>query len=658
MTTGRAMGRVTSDRARRRWPGLLFAAAFAAQAAASAPTTLAAPNRIVASGDGFRLALTADGRVGNVRIGERRLGVVPGGGGFSVRRVGGMPNLLPNASFEADVDANGIPDGWVALNTPVAPVIDTTVAKAGTRSVRLGRPDLGDTGYLRTEIPVAANTAYTLSGWMQSSDVKPTAPTGISHSDLSPARVMLQAWAGAAVESTDFIYGYTDTAGWNRQFLGIKTSNLTTHVRVTMKLIRGSGTVWYDDLRFNELLQPTATAFRGQTTQSSAQRVLQHAELPAEKLTLDADYRASADRITVDATIRSSNTSDRPLQLAYTLPIDAVGWQFQRHARSSRTIEPGKRYAYDTRWHVQSMSRYPWSTVNDAESSLSIGLPLNSPRIARVDYGPLGLTITFDLGLSPSATRLGNAAKVRFVLFTSDAAWGFRASTAKYHALFPNGFIPRTDPERQGGWTQRKYLGEWADDMADFGLGLDMLALGSDQDGAENNDAHLLAPDNSEGVYTAGYNHHWGYKYKLPSPDAEPTYEEALEWLQDAANGPTGTELQRAAVARAKGAQVSTARDFNGRYVFERYGDKFLQYYLNLDPLPAAAMDSARAGHQYQVLNAIANAAAVDGTLDAHPLRLRPRACAAGARRTTTRGCTGRPPSCRSPSAGTRGWWR
>jgi hypothetical protein len=604
------MGDSTLDRLGRRWPALLLVVALALGVA---PVS-GAVNFAITSDDGVRLALGPNGTVENVKLGDRGLGMV-GDGGFSIRGVGGMPNLVPNASFEADADADGVPDGWSAVTSPTAPVLDAAVSRVGSRSVRIGRSTFGDSGYLRREVRVRANTEYTVSAWMRSAGVQPTAPPGLTYTELSPVRMMVQQFAGTKVVHTGYLFGYTDTADWNRQFLGIRTTPDTTSVRLTLRLIRGSGTIWFDEIRVSELLSSTSLPVRGAVTRVSPSQLRQHAELPGEQLTLDADFVASQDRITVDATVRSTAATDRPLQVAYTLPIDAVGWQWQRHGRRSSLIAAGQTYAYDTRWHVQAMSRYPWSTINDAASALSIGLPLDMPRVARARYGPEGLTITFDLGLSPRATLLGNAATFRFVLFASDPEWGFRASTEKYYRLYPEAFVRRTDPTREGGWVQRRYLGEWADNMADFGLGLDMLALGNDQDGAEQNDADLIPADNAEGVYTVGYNHHWGYKYRLPSRDSRPPYEQAVEWLEAQAAGPRDTASQIRTSDKARAALVSTARDYNGRLVYERYADKFLQWYLNLDPMPSKEIDSGRAGHLHQVLNSIANGEAA-GTLD------------------------------------------
>lgn len=579
-------------------------------------TNVSAGGLTIASGDGVGLTLGADATVGGLRVGTRDLGMV-GNGGFSVRNVGGMPQLLPNASFERDTDANGVPDGWARVARSVVPTIDSTVAHSGGRSVRIHLDTLGDSGYLSMDIKAKPNTDYTVSAWMRSDGVRPNAPIALTYGELSPVRVLVQQIVGTnTVRTAGTIFGYTDTADWNRQFLGIHTAPDASKIRVRVQLAHGMGTAWFDDLAVAELFRPGRVPIHGNVSTGGAGELLQHADLPAEQLTFDARYRASADRITVDGTISSTATTDRPLQVQWLLPFDAIGWSWHDNARSSHLIEAGKSYAYDTRWNTQSMSRYPWSTLSDAASSLSIGIPLSMPRIARVRYAPRGLSITFDLGLSPDATGLGNAATFRFVLFTSAPAWGFRASTAKYYALYPGSFVRRTDPAREGGWVQRKYLGVWADQMADFGLGFDMLALGSDQDGADNNDAYLLEPDNAEGIYASGYTHEWGYKYQLPSHESTPSYEEALGLLEAAAAGPTSTEKERRAADKAKGTLASAAVDYNGRLVYERYGDRFLQWYLNLDPLPAAEMDAARAGHEHQLVNAIDNAEAVDGTLD------------------------------------------
>jgi hypothetical protein len=568
---------------------------------------VAAVGLTITSGDGVGLALRADGSVAGMQLGSRQLSMV-GGGGFSFRNVGGMPNLLPNAGFESDRDGDGVPDGWTVRNSPV-PTISTTVARSGLRSVRLHRDTLGDTGLLRIDLPVKRLTEYTISAWMRSDAIQPTAPPGLTNTAKSPVRVLVQQWAGDAVLTNGYLYGYTDTAGWNRQSLGVRTLIDTTTLRLSIKLMAGRGTAWYDDLRVAELFRPASVPIRGTVTRAADGSLTQHAALPGQQLTLDARYKASSDRITIDGTIRSTSRADVPLELSYTLPFGAVGWRWADYARRSKAIVTGRSYAYDTRWHIQSMSRYPWSTLGDARSSLSIGIPMSMPRIARVRYDPKGLTISFDIGMSRHATNLGNAATFRFVLFTSDPAWGFRAATAKYYALYPDDFVRRTDPAREGGWTQRKYLGRWANRMADFGLGMDMLGL--------DTDAYLLEADNAEGIYPTAYNHQWGYKFDLATNGAIPTYQEAIRLLHARANGPRDTEEERRTADKAKAAIVSAARDYNGRLVYELYIERFLQYYENLDPIVAARIDAARAGHDFQVLSAIAQAAAVDGTLDA-----------------------------------------
>lgn len=573
----------------------------------------------VASGDGVRMAMASDGTISGMTVGSRALRTV-GPGGFSLRKVGGTPNLVPNAGMELDANSDGVPDGWIRTTTPTVPVIDHTVAHTGGRSLRLRNTVLGYSGTLRRDIAVKPLTEYSVSVWMRSDAVLPNAPSALTYSAQSPARLLVQQLAGTTIVANGYAYGYTDTADWNRQFLGIRTLSGVTAVRLTMRILQGTGTVWYDDLALTALLQPGSVPVRGSVTAASGGTLRQHAVIPGEELTLDATYSGASDRITVDGTVSSTSTRDGPLQVEFTVPIDATGWRWHDNARTSHTIEAGRSYAYDTRWHVQAMSRYPWGTVGDTSSSLSIGIPLSVPRIARVRYTPAGLTISFDLGLSPAATRLGNAATFRFVLFTSDPAWGYRAATAKYYALYPDAFVRRTDPAREGGWVQRKYLGAWADRVRDFGLGLDMLALGSDQDGADNNDAYLLAADNADGVYTTGYNHHWGYKLELGSRDHRPTYEQAVGLLQTQAAGATVTEPQQRAVDIAKATLASTARDYNGRYAFERYdakqGQTYLQWYEDLDPLSAADVDWETVSKWYQVDRAIANAAAVGGRLD------------------------------------------
>jgi hypothetical protein len=596
-----------------RWPAVAGLLAIVATLLPG-PGAAAGTGLSVESGDGIGLTVGVDGSVRGVRVGDRALPAV-GHGGFSVRKVGGTPNLVPNAGLERDLDGNGVPDGWRLVGFGAVPAIDSTMAHGGTRSVRIQTAQIADSAELRIDIPVKAETVYSLRAWIRTDSLLPTAPPAQSSDHLSAARVVVTQAAGHVQTWVNNIFGYTNTADWHRRSLGVRTLPGTTSIGIALRIRDGKGTVWFDDLVLRELLAPTATPIRGAVTETAPDELDQQAALPGG-LDFQATYRGSADRITIDARISSTTAADRPLEVSYTLPINAVGWSWDDYARRSRTIRAGLRYSYETEWNVQSMSRYPWNTIHDRRSAVSMGVPLAMPRVERVRYDSDGLTISFDLGLSPRATTLGPVATFRIVLFTSDPAWGFRSATEHYYAMQPEAFVHRTDPVREGGWTVRYGLGPWSDRMAEMGMGLDSVPLGVDSGGGQSSFPSVLAADNADATYGNAYNHQWGYKQLLATPGVIPTYPEAVASLEAEAAGPTGTFQEQRLVDLAKATLASGARDENRRLVYETYVDRYLQWYEDLDPLPASADDWPTATGTYEVDTALVAAAGAGAQLD------------------------------------------
>ena len=453
------------------------------------------------------------GGVRGLAIGGRTLPLV-GPGGFSVRDAGVMPDLLPNEGFELDADGNGVPDGWSRAGSgPSATLVDDQ-AHSGERSVQLQRTTHGDTQELRATVPVEPDTVYTVSAWFRTNSITPTSPPAPTPGHAPPARVIVRQLAGATVLDTEILHAYTDTAWWHQRSVGVRTLPATTSISVALKLQRGMGTVWIDDLALRRLLEPTSRRILGSVTSTGSGRLRQTATT-TDGLDLDATFTASADRVTVDGELSSTSAADRAVELSFTLPFDAVGWRWHDHARRSRPIVAGGSYAYDTAWNLQSMTRYPWSTVADALSSISIGVPLNVPRIVRSKYGPDGLTLSFDLGLSPErdAPRTSRDLPLRHLHLGSGV--GLPAVDRGLLRDVPGFFTRRIDPADEGGWSVRTSFGALHTRFREMGLRLDMVPLGTDSGGGDESRPDHLLNNDAEGIMSSAYNHHWGYKQQL-----------------------------------------------------------------------------------------------------------------------------------------------
>jgi hypothetical protein len=534
----------------------------------------------------LRLGLAPDGAVRSVRVADRILPAQRRGGGFSVRMAGNGPNLLPNPSFEQDVDGNGFPDDWgyVQAADGTAPRLDATVAHSGAKSLRVFNPTRRTSAFFWMEVPVDPKTSYVFSAWFRSRSVRPNFPTAIreTYHPHSPLKVDVQQLANGNSVSTSSAWGYTGTAGWNRQFTGLRTRDDVTRVRIVGWIERGSGTGWFDDLYLGRLFPDDPVPVHGTVSTDAQGRTQQRASLPAQGLDLTASFTSAPDHVRVDGAVTGDGAGDQAFQVTFTLPVDATGWTWWDYARRSRLIGTGA-YSYLSTSSLQQASRYPWGVISDTQSALALGVPLDQPRMFRIAYeAPAGLSITFDLGVSPDAIALRDRATFSFVIYTADPVWGFRSATQRYYDLFPDLFLRRTDPACEGAWFVAPPLDSIARTYLDFGLGLDMLALGKSSSQSHATWGLRYLPwDNSRHIATTAYTHQWAYYDPLAS-GPELSYEQAIAHLQAEADRSPNTDRARRQRDEATAALASTARDYNGRLYYERFGD-FYAYYENLD---------------------------------------------------------------------------
>jgi hypothetical protein len=600
--------------------------AFAALRDSSRPPNLSTGlpvARWVAGGEDMALGLASDGRIGQVRAGGRPLPMLRQGGGFSLRLAGGNPNLLPDSSFEAAGSQPGVPAGWSFSPGPGVLRLDPSTAHTGSRSIEISASVRQNSGSFSTQIRVEPNVYYMLSAWFRTQDLLPTVPPAVREPTQrnTGAQVALQQMSATGeVVATSRVFGYTDTAGWNRQFVGFKTADDAMTVRVSGFLRNNIGTAWFDDLQLAKLLQPGSTSLRGGVRQvtgagsgQSGGQVIEEASGQVQGLSLRAVFTPGVGAVAVDGVIGTSGADDRPLQLTYTIPIDATGWQWGDYVRHSREVSTGT-YSYLTTSSLQQSSRYPFGEVSGM-AGLAVGVPPTQPRIYRINYSAgQGLSITFDLGLSQAAGHPRGTASFSFVVYTFDPHWGFRAATQKYYDLFPSSFVRRTNSERDGAWFVAPPLASIASTYREFGLGLNMIALGKASSQSHSTwGLRYIKWDNAHDIYTTAYTHEWAF-YDRAATNGTPPYDQAIARLEAEARSSTttaeGIRLRDEAAATLR----SASRDFNGRLLYERYGE-FLAYYENVDRLMTEP-DWATAVEKHQVDAALGLAGRVGARLD------------------------------------------
>ncbi|MCL2541593.1 MAG: hypothetical protein FWE71_03925 [Nocardioidaceae bacterium] len=599
---GRAVGAIAA-----------LAVALSALVTFTAPAHAGGSMTTVSSGDGLSMTVSSRGTVASTHISGRQVSGRTTASLFSIRRVGGTSNLLRNPSLESPLAGDQAFNQWHLIRGSFAPQWVSGVAHSGHRSVRFRSATVGTSSTLQQTIAVKPGTSYTASSWMRSQDVKPTVATAEPGTGPSPVRLKVQQLVGSQVVRTDQAFGYSDTADWYRKFVGFTTGNDVTSVRVSAQVVDGSGTVWFDDLQVTQLFGHPWGSGRGTVTKT---RGGAHFTGAASGLGITASLASQPGDIRINGTVSSSTKADVPFQLRVAVPLDAVGWSWWDDPRHSRTIEAGRTYDYLTQWNLQQTSRYPFNTVSDGRSALTIGVPLDQPKLEKAVYAAGRLDLIFDLGVSPATTGLGGA-KVPFslVLYKSDPSWGYRAAIAKYYQLFPSSFRRRTKASREGGWFGEAQRSALDTTSHDFGLGLNMIALGTGNGGGnEDWGGDYLPWDNARGIYTTAYNHHWGYKHPTTGTGT-PSYAAEMRSIRTDAARRGSTYSARRLRDRSIASLNSGARDNNNRYLYARYRG-YMQHYENLDPLKGK-LDWRSVSRTYQMDPALAEAHRLGAKLDA-----------------------------------------
>ena len=561
----------------------------------------------VATGDGLALRVSEQGGITAVGDGGRTLPGSGARGGFEVRAVGGQPNLLANPGFEeADGD---LPEGWSLVDGDGELALDGARPHGGERSVRITLPEPGTSAGLIATVDVEPDTEYTLSAWIRTEGI---GPTGTSVS-VNPPRVTVVEQGADGPRPKAYAFGYTDDSEWSRHDAGFRTGEDAGSVRILVEVRDGWGSAWFDDVTVARLADAEAREVKGPVSRSGDGLTLRGE--PLDGVALEARVLERDDHLAVEGVLEGTDGGDHAVQVSFTLPLDAEGWQWWEDVRRGRPIEDGETYATlssPTRQagpepfaglnQIQRSSIYPFGGISRGGTGLGIGVPMDRPRVSRVTADADGLTITFDLGVSPAA--MGSRADFGFVLFRTDGRWGFRAVAERYYRLFPSSFERRTEANREGAWFFAPPLESLPGDAArDFGLGLHTIALGKAPTQTYSEwGTKYVRWSNDHGVYASAYTHHWAFFL----PQARPIDHASL----------LATVRERAAsegrlADEARAALESTARDVNGRRLYEVYRT-YHAFYQNHD----AGGPWSDTVLEHQVRRAIRLAAEAGGRLD------------------------------------------
>ncbi|MFQ6013934.1 MAG: hypothetical protein ACE5NP_00645 [Anaerolineae bacterium] len=470
-------------------------------------------------------------------------------------------NLLSNPGFELDDDGDGVAEGWkvfVARDARVS--LSQEVAQGGDSSLYIESGTKGLGAYISEPVVVTAGRKYRIAGHFKSREGY------VSHLDGPPTLWQRALYLGKYRTTGLYLQWY----GTDGQALGGPTLAMALHwnahqwkrltreveapaeaVKVAVivaAVVEGEG-VWIDDISFIESPEVEEPIMGEVSVGEGA--VVQRAELPAQHLIATTTYTPYADHLEIRSEIEETSGSDRALEVAFGLPVDATGWRWWDDIRDNRSIEGQAIFenvvSADFNAYMP-MSLYPYAAIEDGELGLALAVPLDEPRVARLAYDNQvhRYEVRFYLGFSetsassPLTTKLGSRASFTLLLYRFDPVWGFRAAVKKYADMHPDWFESSLDASRYASFEQGNFMGH---------------------------NAPLAKEHDEQGIYSAQYIASELPLKMGPAEGPAPTYEETMGALEEALTSP-----RRPVRERALAYERSVAYDTNGDWMLKHIG--------------------------------------------------------------------------------------
>jgi len=431
----------------------------------------------VETADGLAVTLSAHGQVVSLREDQVELAGSPAP--LVVVRdlsTAGMvfePNLLPNPGFEAGLD------GWREVQSSGAHgTLTDASARSGSRALELSGGSEDESAWAAWAAdPVAISPGQRLrvGAWWMS-------PEGflVEDSGTAPA-LQLEQWrrrqghtglyvqwldgSGAPLGDPQLAVAlHTNCSTWRliRRELVVPEGAFTVRVILGAKLL--GETVLVDDVSLVAATEPE-DAVRGTVGPCEEEGCVELVGTGPGGLGIGVRLTAAPSSIRVEGTVTDFSGGERAFDLTVRIPLDAGdGWSWWDDTHTARpVVGPGP---YE---HVVSavsdgwlpVSLYPYGGMGSTAEGvgLALALPPETPQLGEIAYDGQRnlLQVTFHLGISPQAVRLGGKARFAAVIFRTDPEWGFRDVIRRYRDLFPEAFTPRVPLYGYSGRSQGHY---------------------------------------------------------------------------------------------------------------------------------------------------------------------------------------------------------
>ncbi|MBM4087145.1 MAG: hypothetical protein FJ272_20335, partial [Planctomycetes bacterium] len=242
-----------------------------------------------------------------------------------------------------------------------------------------------------------------------------------------------------------------DDPTWKQMTFQFMTDAQASTVSLAVHPHEPPVTLWLDDFSLTPVTEPRGEPMLGKVEREPGGTLVHVGR--AAGLVLQSRYQAQRDHIAIDAELSAADPGDRAVVLAFALPIQASGWTWWDDLETPKEVAGGERYGkLQAAGNGAMMSSYPFCALaRTGIGGLSLANRMEEPRIFRLTCSAQsGLAMAYDLGLSEATRKFPRRARVRFVLYAHDPAWGFRSAADKYYRIVPQAFQARL--QVHGNW--------------------------------------------------------------------------------------------------------------------------------------------------------------------------------------------------------------
>ena len=418
----------------------------------------------ISTENGLTLSFASNGDLNGFKIKDNNLLRYEKTGGFYVRDMGPVPSEgFTNGGFESE-------KGWSLGEKWYR---DWKETHEGKWSVKLEMPGsvMHNSGQLLSEkISVKPEREYLLTFSLK---IKKLSGNGIN--------LLINQYDRENKPLKELFHQVIKEPGskeedWFKVYHPFKTAKETSYITISFYSHKSLVILWLDSIELSIVGNSKHAKLSGEVKASGNEFLLYHGASEEKHLVVNATISGKGDFIRVDGTVEDFSGNDRALILSFQIPIEARGWTWWDDIQRKREIHEEECYnEFYTVGKDRYFSKLPLSCINNPNTSISIAVPLNMPRIFRISYCyDRGYELEFDFGLSKDTAKFPQKASFSFLIYSSDPKWGMRSALKKYYGIFPKFFEKRN--EREGIWFG------WLDpekmrDPEDFGLMFDSTAV-------------------------------------------------------------------------------------------------------------------------------------------------------------------------------------